>query len=203
MSIREENYELHKEQLKWKLEHGKISQETYDRDLAALEGNYNIKQKEDGEELKVLRQQEALDPLNGGKVFDVTYPLNTVEAPVVDAEGSHWHSIPYLTVQRDASVLTSHYQPYDPVNATVQTDQLVTASRRHGYGVTHIDNVKDTYDGTMLNETIIGRGTPVKSVLGNTGAFDIESPNKWKLYRSLLPPFLGLGAAEVLYGKQE
>jgi hypothetical protein len=201
MAVREENYALHKEQLKWKLDHGKISQEIYDRDLADLEDMYNWKQKVAEDELKALKQQKALDPLNGGKVFDVTYPIDAIETPIIDAGNSHWARIPFDNVVKDAPDVISHYTQR-PYSNELQTDQIINAARRNGYGVTHINNVMDTYDGTMLNETIIGRNTPVKSVLGNTGTFDVEGPNKWKLYRSLIPPFLGLGAVGTLYGKQ-
>lgn len=199
MTIRKENYELHQEQLKWKYEHGKISQETYNQDLKALKDNYIERQEEAQKELDILVQQKQKNPLNGGKVFDVTYPKEAVETPIINAENNHWASIPFDNVVRDAPDVISHYtqRPYSNV---LQTDQIISAARRNGYGVTHIDNVMDTYDGTMLNETIIGRNTPVKSVLGNTGTFDLEGFNKWKLYRSLLPPFVGLGTLGTMYG---
>lgn len=198
MAIREENYKLHQEQLKWKYEHGKISQETYNQDLKSLKDRYTEKQKEAQKQLDILVQQKLKDPLNGGKVFDVTYPKEAIETPIINAENKHWTSIPFDNIVRDAPSVVTHYKQR-PYNNKLQTDQVVSAARRNGYDVTHIDNVMDTYNGTMMDETIIGRNTPVKSVLGNTGNFDIESPNKWRLYRSVLP-FLPFGVGLTGYG---
>ena len=184
MSIREENHALHQEQLKWKLDHGKISQEIYDRDLKSLEDMYAWKQGEAQQELNALMKQKQTDPLNGGKVYDITYPRSVKEAPVIDAQGAHWQHVLYNNNS-------------NPI--TTSTDHIVSANKDLGYDVTHINNVMDTFDGTLLNESIIHRGVPVKSVLGNTGKFATEGPNKYKRFRALAPWFIGPSALSIGY----
>lgn len=183
MTIREENYALHQEQLKWKLDHGKITQEMYDRDMKDLKDMYEWKQQVAKDELAQYARQQQLDPLNGGKVYDITYPQSARKAPVVDAQGAHWQHIPY---ENNGNPITT------------STDHIVSANKGLGYNITSIDNVMDTYNGTLLNEEIIHRGTPIKSVLGNTGAFDITGPNKFNRFRGLFPwlggpSLLGIG----------
>lgn len=196
MLIRDENLELHKEQLEWKLKHGKISQENYEQNIKLLEKNYIEEQQKS---LSVIEAFKKEGRFNGGAVYDVTYPIDAVETPIINAEGARWYSIPFENVVRDAPSVISHYPFF--YNRQVTADGLVMASRRNGYGVTHIDNLNDSHNGELLNETIIGIDTPVKSVLGNTGNFDTTGPNKWKLYRSIIPPFLIGGTAYGLSNK--
>ena len=184
MLIREDNHALHQEQLKWKLDHGKISQEAYNRDLRDMEDMYTWKQGEAQQELDALMKQKQTDPLNGGKVYDITYPRSVKEAPVIDAQGAHWQHVLYNNNS-------------NPI--TTSTDHIVSANKGLGYDVTHIDNVMDTFNGTLLNESIIHRGVPVKSVLGNTGKFATEGPNKYKRFRALAPWFIGPSALSVGY----
>lgn len=154
------------------------------------------------DQLNNLRKQKLVDPLNGGRIYDITYPEGVPEV-TIDAENSHWAHIPVTAVERDAPDLipelknaVGYIERQNIVlPSEIATDDIVAAARANDYGVTHINNVMDTGNGTYLDESIVGRNTPVKSVLGNTGRFETEDPVlKWKLYRQLLLP-LGLGAS--------
>ena len=183
-------------------ERGEVGEEYYNQWVDKINRSYDNTRSMIEQNLNAAIRQKEIDPLNGGKIYDVTYPKNVSETPIIDAEGRHWTEIPYENVKRDSPDLVSHFEG-KPHPDEFQTDIIVNMAKRHGYPVTHINNVMDTANGTLLNETIIGKNVPVKSVLGNTGSFDIDSPNKWKLFRSWIPWFLGGSAAATLYNKSK
>ena len=132
---------------------------------------------------------------NQGKVYDITYPNDYYDYKM-DAAGAHWARIP-SDIVADAGIPKKYLRP-----GTMATDDIVYAANDIEIDpvVVNIDNVMDTYDGTLLNETIIPKQIPKKSVLGSTGWFTLEGPNRNKLYRSLVPPFIGLGTLGTMYG---
>lgn len=130
---------------------------------------------------------------NHGRVYDITYPndLNTFN---MDALGNHWARIP-SEIPAKAGVPRRYLRPGE-----VATDDIVSASNEIEPSIVNIDNVMDTYDGTLLNETIIPRFVPKKSVLGNTGNFDLSNPS---LFRSLMPLTVGGSTVATLHNKSK
>ena len=123
---------------------------------------------------------EQTGPLQGGEIISVTYPKSSKEY-IVDANGSNWDKIKH-----------SYSKDVEPSQTT--TDHIVNSNRLLKYDVSKINNVMDTWDGNKINETIIHRETPIKTVLGNTGKFDITGKNKWNIYRAVgYPLSLGVG----------
>ena len=147
--------------------------------------------------LKIYRQQledfdaniKLMKEKNHGRVYDITYPdgLNTFN---MDALGNHWSRIP-SEIPAKAGVSRRYLRPGE-----VATDDIVYASNEIEPSIVNINNVMDTYDGTLLNETIIPRFVPKKSVLGNTGNFNLSNPS---LFRSLMPLTVGGSTAATLY----
>lgn len=67
----------------------------------------------------------------------------------------------------------------------ISTDTAVARDAKQGIGNTMIDNVMDTYNGTLLDESIYHAGVPKKVWLGNNGALD--RTNKSPLKSLLFP----------------
>jgi hypothetical protein len=131
---------------------------------------------------------------NHGRVYDITYPngLNTFN---IDALGNHWAHIPVELVEK-----SGYPKKYLRVKEMATDDIVGGATEYNPSSIVNIDNVTDTYDGTLLNETIIPRFVPKKSVLGNTGSFDLSNPSS---FRSLIPLTVGGSAAATLYNKSK
>ena len=132
-----------------------------------LQDNYSMAKKWSGLEY---------DPNGTGRIFEVTYPKNS-KMYEIDVNGRKWDELPNVF----------NFKIGDRTLNKITTNSLVSGAEMSGNDITKINNVIEGF-GDKVNDTVIKKGIPRKSLLGNNGAFNLLDKN---IFRIGIPIIIG------------
>lgn len=143
-----------------------ITEEQYQQELNNLLGPGGLLHDADPESLwykKVMYDLESQrlygqgNIEGGGTIFEWTYPKD-IPTYQFDAKGNHWYDINGMKM-----------------------DEFVLNNEKNGYPITQVSNIIDNSMGTPMTETIVSETVPRKSLIGNTGEFNLDVNNVYRI----------------------
>lgn len=105
-----------------------------------------------------------------GRTFEVSYPKDAVEYRV-DAKGKSFHKIDNVD-----GLSVDGRKPVSPIS----TNDMADLSEANGYDVTRINNVVEI-PGGLVDDIVIHKYVPRKSLIGNNGNFDFNNKNIYRM----------------------
>ena len=142
-----------------------------------------------GDNLKIV--DNASDPGLTPAGMHKLYVKNSDNQVIIDAKNADWHSIenPFSENIRIDKQLGERTKDYAKQGDYVNTDQIARVLEEQGIDKAIINNIQDGKLGNILinNQK---PGNYLKSMMGNSGMFDLNNPN---IYKAIIPAVGGTG----------